>query len=956
MVRIPWRRRDSDPEKKNVLLTGADGKTQIKNLIRININREFGDLVFQPQNGPGVYFIYYMPFDGPGRSLNYPTVIYPPPVDTADLEWVERNHLGDPSSARQAVWRRLPRARVVEFQAVDAFNFSYPMEVIATEQERDRLLAQNPSAVFLLFPEKGNQSIRMPHDLPYRWIERGANTRFVGNAHRGEFYVMQLGVYAARKSIKDLSVSFSDLRSRSGASIPRFAWTCFNTAGMQWNGEPLTKKVSVVKGDIQPLWIGLPIPENSETESYLGTIKVTDADGASSSVDVRLTVSGESIPNHGDNDPYNLSRLRWLDSRLAEDDSIVPPFIPINRDGNIINILGRSLTVGPNGFPEQICSYYTPDNTDIAEKAREILAAPISLTVIVADAPVRWESHDLQFENHLPGRVSWKVKNVSGPLTMLTHARMEFDGVVEFTVEVSSAQEIAVQDIHLEVPYLREAAVYMMGMGQKGGYRPSSFRWQWNIENNQDSIWIGDVNAGMQVQLYDDHYSRPLNTNFYRLKPLVMPASWSNNGQGGCDLVDHNKSTTMLRCYSGPRTLRAGEALHYNFRLLLTPFKPVNTCEHWNNRYYHNGAPPPAKVKATGANVINIHHATDINPYLNYPFLRAAQMKEYIEKAHALDMKVKIYYTVRELSIHAPEIFALRSFGDEIFVGGPGGGYNWLQEHLGDDYIAGWCVPDKHDATVINSGASRWHNYYVEGINWLAQNVGIDGIYLDDLAFDRVIMQRVRRVLSKNRPDALIDLHSANQYDLRDGFASSANLYMGELPYIDRLWFGEYFNYDSPPDYYLIEISGIPFGLMGEMLQGGGNPWRGMVYGMTARLGHSGDPRSLWKAWDGFGIEGSRMIGYWDPRSPVTTGREDVLATSYVKQGAAMIAIGSWAPATENIRLQIDYHLFGINPAKAIITAPAIENFQDAATFHAGDEIPIPFGRGLLLIISESTA
>jgi len=36
-------------------------------------------------------------------------------------------------------------------------------------------------------------------------------------------------------------------------------------------------------------------------------------------------------------------------------------------------------------------------------------------------------------------------------------------------------------------------------------------------------------------------------------------------------------------------------------------------------------------------------------------------------------------------------------------------------------------------------------------------------------------------------------------------------------------------------DYWLTEVSGIPFGLMGEMLQDGGHPYRGMLYGMTAR-------------------------------------------------------------------------------------------------------------------------
>ena len=34
---------------------------------------------------------------------------------------------------------------------------------------------------------------------------------------------------------------------------------------------------------------------------------------------------------------------------------------------------------------------------------------------------------------------------------------------------------------------------------------------------------------------------------------------------------------------------------------------------------------------------------------------------------------------------------------------------------------------------------------------------------------------------------------------------------------------------------WLLELAGIPFGLFGEMLQNGGNQWRGMLYGITCR-------------------------------------------------------------------------------------------------------------------------
>jgi len=147
---------------------------------------------------------------------------------------------------------------------------------------------------------------------------------------------------------------------------------------------------------------------------------------------------------------------------------------------------------------------------------------------------------------------------------------------------------------------------------------------------------------------------------------------------------------------------------------------------------------------------------------------------------------------------------------------------------------------------------------------------------------------------------------------------------------------------------------------MGEMLQDGGNPWRGMVFGMTARLPWAGDPRPLWKVWDEFGITASEMIGWWVDANPVKTGRGDVLATAFVRRGdakggkpAALIAVASWAMDSVDVRLKIDWKKLGLDPKTAVLRAPAIDKFQDAAEFGPGDAVRVEPGKGRLLILSE---
>ena len=949
---ISWRRRDLQPEKKRVIVFGAKSGARLKNIYTVEINREFGDIIFEPAAGPGDYYVYDMPYKLTG-SRNYPNARYLEPEVTADSAWLGRNGLAVARLSASDL-KKFPEAKLVEFQSVDEFSGVYPMEVIATAGETQSLLAKDPQAPFLLFPEDRKYPIRMTDDLPLRWVQTGPLGIFRGEAARGEFYAFQIGLYAGRQAIPNLDVRFSDLKNaEAGVSIPASALRCFNTGGINWDGEPFKKVCAVDKGKIQALWCGVQVPVDCRPGLYEGMVSVVPSGIPERQIKISLKVGSDVLPDAGDGQPERQSRLRWLDSQIAFDDEIVAPFTALVVKGSAISCLGRSVTIGPSGFPLRVQSFFAPEVTHLVERGRDVLAGPVKLTVEdAAGALLSWKEAGLKFTKQRPGAVAWESTNVSDALVMDCRAQMEMDGFIEFKVRLTAAKPLDVKDIRLEIPMVKDAAKYMMGLGFKGGVRPSEFQWAWDQKKNQDALWIGDVNAGVQCSLRAENYSRPLNTNFYLSKPLNMPPSWFNEGKGGCRVKEAGSGVVLLTATSGPRTLRPGDELHFDFNFLLTPFKTIDTNAQWSTRFIH-AYKTLEEVARTGANTINIHHANDINPYINYPFLRPKEMKAYIDEAHRRGFKVKIYNTIRELSNRAAELFGLRSLGSEIFSRGPGGGYSWLQEHVGSDYIAAWFVPQLKDAAIINSGMSRWHNYYLEGLDWLAKNVGIDGLYIDDVAFDRTTMKRVRKILDRTRPGALIDLHSANQYNPRDGFASSANLYLEHFPYINRLWFGEYFDYfNSPPDYWLIEVSGIPFGLMGEMLEAGGNPWRGMIYGMTNRLPWSGNnPARLWKVWDDFGMQDSRMIGYWVDSCPVKTDHKDVLATAYVKKGKVLISVASWAKGPVLSRLKIDWKALGLDPSKAKLRAPAIPDFQFDAEFGLYERIPFEPGKGWLLIL-----
>ena len=347
---IRWRRPDRAPETKDVVIVDAATGLRVANVARIAVTRESGTLAFQPATVPGDYFVYYLPFQMTGRT-NYPTVEYPKPVDWADSEWLARNRLTLEGRAADA-WRQLPAARVVALESSDAFEGFTPMEEIATAEETRALLARHPGEAFLLFPEDRAHPIRMTGDLPRRWASRGADTPLEVEARPGEFVSAQVGLFAVDRDLEAVTVETGDLRARDGrVLVPGSALHSFGTRGVDWTGRSFERSLGVAKGSVQALWIGVALPANAAPGEYETTLRVGARGLAAKEARLVVRVSGPAIRAAGDDEPGRLSRLRWLDSRLAQDDGLVPPYTAVVAKGRTLSVLGRSVELDSSGFP-----------------------------------------------------------------------------------------------------------------------------------------------------------------------------------------------------------------------------------------------------------------------------------------------------------------------------------------------------------------------------------------------------------------------------------------------------------------------------------------------------------------------------------------------------------------------------------------------------------------------------
>jgi hypothetical protein len=443
---IPWRRRDRQPEAKDVRVFDAATGQQILNVVRVQVTREFGDLVFQPTTTPGNYEVYYLPYN-PGTGNFDDAGTYFKPQDTADPDWLKRNHLTSEGLA-QGGWKSLPPAEVVEIQARGEFHRMDPMEVIATEAEVAQLLAAYPQADYLLFPEDRKYAIRMVEDLPLKWCVadssgpdrltaglrtdrltaglRTAAQEFQGEAQPGEYYPFQIGVWAARKGIRSLELEFSDLQNEQGKTIPAREITCFNLTGTDWLGRPMEKTFEVGQGQVRPLWIGVQIPKEA-SGTYTGTVAVKPMGAEPSTVKVQIHVSGPVLEDGGVSDLGRLSRLKWLNSTLGLDDEVIPPYTPLRVKGNTIHCLGRAVRFNKLGLPESIVS-----------RGRDLLAAPIAFVVETKEGIVRFEAGKTQVPRVAPGVVERVTAAQARNVSLTVRSKMEFDGCILYTATLKA--------------------------------------------------------------------------------------------------------------------------------------------------------------------------------------------------------------------------------------------------------------------------------------------------------------------------------------------------------------------------------------------------------------------------------------------------------------------------------------------------------------------------------------
>jgi len=824
---------------------------------------------FRPVAGPGRYYLY---FGAAGEPRFAPSE-----------EWLDQLKTSAPVSA-------VPR--MVEARCrLDSFA---PMEIIALPEEVAALLARYPDSPYLIFPEDRDRSIKLTREIPAHWALDGPLEEVTLRADRNEYRVFQLGLWACRKGMADVSVSCSDLTSAAGGVIPAERFQCLTLESRCRSDFVVKPKrpYSVPAGRVRALWCGLDLPENLTPGEYAGTLTVQPADLPACAIPLRVIVTGHVAKDRGDHDLWRLSRLRWLDSDAGLSEAVYPPYTPLRVAGQTISTWGHTLRIGGDGLPESLLV----DN-------KAVLASPVALTA----AGARPDFSGFAFTETTEGHVCWESNSAFGKALLSVRGRIEFDGCAIITLQLTAPNACRLEDLALTLRWRPEHAWLAAGMGYRGR-REGDRTWRQTERgaNGFDSmLWLGSLEAGLGFATWET-------------------SAWEDAARADAALITGNDEAATLRLNLGSQEIAPGQPWKMTFALLPTPVKPPDP-RHWDFRYMHLGGgfspgeydTPRSFLKnncrrldeaaAMSVKRLNLHDWW--GPAFNYPWQWDGpdNLSRLTEEAHGRDIFVKVYNSGRELSTNAPEFWGMVYEGSQydftadqdaplarLFSADA-----WHENHLPDGLPRGW--PRVHDAgnehAVPVSNATRIGNFYLESMRYMAQHFGTDGAYWDGAdgptLGHREIAKRLWTIFRETKPEATIDVHHGNT--LLD---SPIVQHMLVLPFIDSIWHGEGFPYDSfGPWEWLVEISGLPFGIPSELLGGEEYLGRAMLFGIWPRMGWCAGTEKqekLWRFFDRFDIRNAVMRGWWEDNG-IILDRPDIKATAFCHpENGVLLVIGCW--------------------------------------------------------------
>lgn len=161
---------------------------------------------------------------------------------------------------------------------------------------------------------------------------------------------------------------------------------------------------------------------------------------------------------------YPWQQPPWWQCRAGETEQPIPPWTPVEVDGNLLSVWGRQIVMDASGLPARVVS-----------QNRDVLTGPLALTIKSA-------GHMLAMDRAAPAititkataaRVDWQGRLTNALLSVQTDGYMEFDGMMWFRITIAPrpGRPLLLDALQIRIPYQPAAAelVHWYTGGSAGG-------------------------------------------------------------------------------------------------------------------------------------------------------------------------------------------------------------------------------------------------------------------------------------------------------------------------------------------------------------------------------------------------------------------------------------------------------------------------------------------------------
>jgi hypothetical protein len=95
----------------------------------------------------------------------------------------------------------------------------------------------------------------------------------------------------------------------------------------------------------------------------------------------RIQVEGPVMPDHGFGEGKSLARLAWLNSTVGIDQAVTRKYVPVSLENNKIRVLGRQVTLGNDGLPAEILTFFSPSNQSLTTRGEPVINSPFRFII-----------------------------------------------------------------------------------------------------------------------------------------------------------------------------------------------------------------------------------------------------------------------------------------------------------------------------------------------------------------------------------------------------------------------------------------------------------------------------------------------------------------------------------------------------------------------------------------------